>query len=337
LQHQKEQVVLEFKDFRRKQEDDLAKEKLARLEQLKKTIEEEEARYERTLKIRATEIATAINKKLVPHLEKDFKSKGVDVSLGSVLELIKSAVEAVVVKEPAGAKAITQHLGVDPEKVAAKKKKIKRTALISGAAAAAVFAFYAGPLFEYLKARNADHSEQREITLRRNAESIYTPVQNDDWHETYTGNVLYLRYYYEAKTDPVYQEQWTLRLNNLELLRSLHLGEDDIVQFIGKERALIKQLGELRQNLDAKYLDEGLQKMNDSEAAVTGEMRQVLKTDQNVVAIRKIERDYVMQFIRLKYGSAASRAPSQASPAQQTPSGAAPAGSAAVPTKSADE
>lgn len=300
LKTKKEATVMEFQAYRKQQEDEAAKTKLEALERLKRTILEEELKYKQTLGMRASEIAGAIEHKLLPLLEAHLKAKGLSTSLGGVLDNIRHAVDEVILKDKSSIQAVTEHLGVDPEKEKAKKKRQRQVAYAVAASIVLLLVAFGQPMFTYLKEKRSTYTDY--LISKRNAESIYTPVQNDEWKETYTGNILYLRNYYEAKSDSVYQDQWALRMNNLEFLRSMKLNEDDIIRYIGKEAALVSQLWELRQNLDAKYLDEGLGKMNEVEIQTLNEMREILKTDENFDSVRTVERDFTQQFMKKKFG-----------------------------------
>ena len=302
LKSKKESTVLEFQAYRKEQEDEAAKTKLDALERLKRTILEEELKYKTTLGLRASEISRAIEERLLPMIEAHLRAKGLSTSLGGVLDNIRHAVDEVLLKDKPAIQAVTEHLGVDPEKEKAKKKVRRQVAAVVAASVVLTLTAFGQPIYEYLKEKRSTYTEY--LIAKRSAESIYTPVQNDEWKETYTGNILYLRNYYEAKTDPVYQDQWALRLNNLEFLRSIKLNEDDIIRYIGKEAALITQLWELRQNLDAKYLDEGLGKMNEVEIQTLGEMRDILKSEENYDTVRSTERDFTQQYMKKKFGKA---------------------------------
>jgi len=308
LKASKEKSVLEFQEFKKNQDAEMAKAKLEAMERLKQTIQDEEVRYRQTLEMRAVEISRAIESKLLPKLESHIKAKGLSASLGGVLDHIQHAVNEVVLKDKPAIKAVTEHLGVDPEKEKAKKARRKNWAVSTIAAGLAALAIFGEPIYEYLKANRGKYTEY--LISKRSAESIYTPLQTDDWKSTYSGNVLYLRHYFEAKTDEIYEKEWALRLNDLELLRSMKLSEDDIIKFIGKEAALVRQLMELREAIDARYLDEGLGKMNQVEFQTISEMREILKGEANLEAIRGIERDFTLQFIRKRYGKNSLRLPS---------------------------
>jgi pSer/pThr/pTyr-binding forkhead associated (FHA) protein len=302
--------LLEFEKSKRLQEEDLARSKLEAIDRLKSTIKEEEKKYLNTLEMRAVEISRSIETKLLPRIESDLKAKGVSASLGSFLNLVKSAVDEVILQERPSIKAVTEHLGIDPEKEKARQERSGK--LVWGVSVAAVLALlvFGKDLYQALKTAAANSSYTDSIVAKRNAESIYTPIQYDDWKETYTGNILFLRYYYEAKTDPAYEKQWALKLNNLELLRSLNLNEDEMVRFIGKEGALVQQLWNQRQAIDAHYLDEGMETMNKTELAASEEMVMLLKSEENLASIRKIEKDFTLQFIKKQFGASGKvRAP----------------------------
>lgn len=309
LKAMKEKTLLEFQAFRKNQEEEMAKSRLDSLEKLKTTIQDEELKYRQTLEFRAVEISRSIESRLLPNLEAHLKAKGLSTSLGGVLDHIQIAVNEVVLKEKPSIKAVTEHLGIDPEKVLKAKQRNRKMAYALAATAALAVAAFGEPVYQYLKESRSTYSEY--LIAKRSAESIYTPVQNSDWKETYTGNILYLKNYYEAKTDPIYEDQWALKLNNLEFLRSLKLNEDDIIKFIGKEATLVRQLYDLRENIDARYLDEGLGKMNEMEIQTIAEMKEILKGDEHFESIRSLEKDFTQQFLRKKFGKSSIRQPTQ--------------------------
>jgi pSer/pThr/pTyr-binding forkhead associated (FHA) protein len=311
LQAKKEKALLEFQEFRKRQDDELAQSRLKAIEKVKAKIEDEERRYNQTLRMRATEISSNLEKRLLPQIELDMRSKGVNASLASYLQTIRDAVEEIVVIEKSGLIAATDHLNPILPKDEGRTRNRRRWLMIPAALAVGLATYYSDIIFQKLKNFQSDHSYIDSLITKRAAESIYAPTQSTDWHETYTGNVLYYRNYLEAMQDSVFQDQWVLRLNNLEMLRSMKLNEDDIVQFIGKERALINQLGNLKESLDAKYLEQGLEKMNQAEAQAVQEMKQVLKTDENWTTVRQVERDFVTQFIKTRFEAERMRLPSQ--------------------------
>jgi pSer/pThr/pTyr-binding forkhead associated (FHA) protein len=303
VQDWKERKLLVFKDLEKKQHDELVQKRLQGFEQLKRAIQDEEAKYKETLTLKSLEIARAIESRLLPSIETAVKNAGAEISLGFLLGNIRSAVDEVVLKQRSSIQAVTEGMGVDPEKVKEQKRRVKRWVMASGVACVLGLAIFGKPLFFYLRELAKKNSYAESIVAQRVAESIYTPVQSDDWKETYTGNILYLRNYFQAKTDPAYEKQWTLKLNDLEFLRSLGLNEDDMAEVIGKESALVHRLWELRQSLDARYLDDGLSKMNEAELESVNLMRAYFKTPEKYDKLRTLERDFTQQFIKRRFGS----------------------------------
>jgi hypothetical protein len=303
IQAFKEKKLIEFKSLEKRQDDELMKMKLERLEKLKAAIEEEEKKYNETLAMRSIEVAKSIESKLLPAIRAELKSHDAEVPLGKMLGHIRSAVDQVMLKEKSSIQAVTEGLGVDPEKAAAKRVKVKKWAVGASATLAILLVVFGSTIFEHLKELAKNNRYADYLVAKRSAESIYTPVQSNDWRETYVGNILYLRSYHEAKTDPAYEKQWTLKLNDLEFLRSLKIGEDEMAEIIGKETAMVSRLWELREALDAKYLDDGLAKMNDTEIQTIKEMTGILKTEEALDKFRTLERDFTMQFIKRRFGT----------------------------------
>ncbi|MEQ1876170.1 MAG: FHA domain-containing protein [Bdellovibrionia bacterium] len=302
LQADKEKKVLEFKNFEKKQSDDLMKMKLEGLEKLKRAIEDEERKYQETLGMRSLEVAKAVEARLLPAIQADLRKQNSDAQLGAMLGHIRAAVDQVMLKEKSSITAVTEGMGVDHAKVTEKRARVKKGVVWASATCALLLVIFGQTIFVKLRelAKNENYTEY--LVAKRSAESIYTPVQSNDWRETYVGNILYLRNYYEAKVDPAYEKQWTLKLNDLEFLRSLKLTEDDMASVIGKEAAMIARLRELRDSLDAKYLDDGLAKMNDAEIQTVKEMGEIFKDSDAFDKFKTLERDFTVTFIKRRFG-----------------------------------
>ena len=291
LEARKQEVVLEFAAFRKQQEDQAAQENLRAMERIKLSIEAEEARYRQTLAAKAMELSTEIVARLQPQVAD--KVEG-----GPLFEMVHSATEAVLLHQNAAIQVVTEHLDIETQRN--RRRKIKTWALSIGAGLAALCVVFSSSIYSFMKDMSQNPLAFEQILRRRNAESIYTPVQTPQWRETYTDNVVFLQDYFEAKTDPIYQDQWTLRLTNLEFLRSLSLTEDDMVQYIGKERALILKLGDMRANIDAKYSEIGLENMRQMERESVAQIKTVLKSEDNWSTIKRIEKEFMVQYMKVR-------------------------------------
>jgi len=292
LQTKKDAAHNEVETLKAALRDRLAKEELAGIEKIKLRIEQEENRYNETLRLRGSEIALEIATSL----------RNIEPLRDIPIETFRRAAEEVLTTFTSSLQPVTPNASVDSEKD--KTIQIRNRRLAVGAMAVAVtvaFVFFE-PLVDYLREASGN-SLADYLVAKRTAESIYAPAQNDDWRESYVGNVLYLRNYVVAKNDSAYQNQWTLRLNDVDFLRSLKLNEDDIIKFQAKESALIEELEELKAGIDARFLDQGLAAMNQSELAAIKEMTTLVGGEENFATLRGLERDFTTQYLRRRFGT----------------------------------
>src|SRR5262249_43914793 len=117
-----------------------------------------------------------------------------------------------------------------PEKIEQRKKWVVRLSSGGGVIAFMILFMYWHQIYPAIE-RLAGNSYAMKLIEDRRIQSIYDPPKTAQFHENYTDNVLYMKNYYEIKVDPKYIEQWTLRLNNLELLKPMGLSEESIVKF----------------------------------------------------------------------------------------------------------
>ncbi len=129
---------------------------------------------------------------------------------------------------------------------------------------------------------------------QKKEESQYKPQMNKDYRQTYTDNILFKEQYVEMKLDNQLQDQWALNLNEF-FVKELKLNEESMVRFIGMETKLIKQLVVLRSSVEMKYLEEGLKRMQDAEAAETANILTLLKSQKNYEKLRLREKIFLSQ------------------------------------------
>jgi hypothetical protein len=293
LKEIRERQLLEIETRKRQLEQDVAKDKLRAFDDIKKDIERREEEYMQTRRMRALELSQRLQEKLVPRL-KDWLGRPESAS-----SEMKTSIE-LVVKETMTAESSTfQNIDVqapgEQAPVPAKLKRVRKIAAITAGALVVIGLIFHQSIIEYLEKHGA-HSYANDVVEKRKADSLYRPAQDDGYRDNYTDNVLYMKGYIETKTDPLYIEKWTLRLNDLGMLKSLKLSEEDIVRFIAKETGMVQRLGALRDSVDAVYLNEGLDRMRKAETEDLAEIRTILKTEEAVRKIRAIEKQSIEDF-----------------------------------------
>ncbi len=292
----REVALLDFEAKKRELENEMAKRRLASLGEIEGLIKAEEKRYEQTRRMRAIEVTEKLHERLIVKLD----SWAADP--GSAAARLKPEIEAAVIQVlVSGTSTIQAVTGVvESAPVTARQevrdKRIRKNLVIAVVASIAGITFFQKELMTFIKEGQKDSYANKLIEMRK-IQSVYAPAQTDDFRDSYGDNVLYMRGYYDAKTDPEYLEKWTLRLNDLAFLRSMGLNEENIVQFISKETNLVQRLGTLRSSIDAVYLGEGLERMRKAEAEDVGEIEKVIKGPANLKKIRAVEREFLREWI----------------------------------------
>ena len=290
----REKKFLDLENFKRDQDADMAKARIKALDDIKKLIRDEEKRYEDTKRLRALDIAQSINAKLVPQINNWLKdSETAPTALKIAVE--QSTLECVV--NAGTALAAVSVLGDSPKADADKKQalSLKYAAIAVGILVVLAFVFR-GRIQRYAaRAQQASYSSQ--VMEERKERAKYKPDWTTEFQKTYTENVLKMTKYYETKTDQATIDAWTLKLNDLSIIKPMKLSEEDIIQFMSKETNLVLRLGVLRDGIDAVYLDEGLDRMHKAEAEGMAEILKILKTEENYQKIRKLEESFLKECI----------------------------------------
>ncbi len=280
----RDQLVVENENLKKKMSEDAARMQIKAFEDLKVRIDAEEKKLKEIRKAQSAEVARTLELKFVG-LKKDIPA-----------DLVRQTVAEVLGQTETQLKIETQHLVETPEEGQKKRsRKFYRTAAASVAVLLLAGLWQKDALMRFLREGGLSAYAEELIQQRRKA-SVYNPKKDNRFRDNYTDNVLFFADYYEIKTDPEYTNQWTIQLNDLELVRSLGSNEEDMVQFLTKEFNLVKRLGELKMNIDAHYLDEGLHKLREAEAETKAEMLTLLKSQKNLDRIRKLEKASIEKF-----------------------------------------
>lgn len=299
----RQKALLAFESEKKGSTDELAKKRLKALEDVQKRIQEEEKRYQETLRLRAVELAQRLSAKVLPALP-ELMSLSPDIQGARVKAAIEASTRESLLNETSSFNAPTVDELAPP--VASKEirsKRQKQIAVAIGFAVVALISFFGKDIYNAAKGSSANTYAADKMEERRIA-SIYHP-ENDPrygttYRDSYTDNVLFMKGYYSAKTDSLNQQKWLLRLNDLEMLRPMGLSEDDMVAYTSKENALLKRLGDLRDKTDATMLKPGEDPhaMTDAEAEDIAQIKKILKTDANYKKIKALEKEFVAQLIR---------------------------------------
>lgn len=291
IQARRDAAAVDHESRKRDLENELAQKRVDALNAVEELIQSEERKYEQLKKLRSAELARMIHDRLVPTL-------GAAATAG-IQELIVSGVEDVVLRGGTSLQSRTGVKPVTPEQLARREFRAKLFRKFAGVSVA--IALVAGIVFRaqillFFESQQKDSYASRVLEERR-IQSIYNPEQTTEFRETYTDNILYMKGYFETKTNPSYIEKWTLRLNDINFLKPLKLSEEDIVMFIAKETNLVQRLGVMRASIDAVYLNEGLGRMRSAEVEDIEEIKKILKNPDNYAKIRAVEKAFLAEYM----------------------------------------
>ena len=288
----REKAVASVEARRQGLEDDLAQVRQKAMEEAKNYLASEEEKYRHVLKMRAVELAQALAEGIVPQVPEWLEEPKRAQSLAK--QAIDATVERVMISGGTSIEAHQSAMNAIPPVPGPSPRQVRnrRLALAFCALAVSAGAYFREELWTMLQ-ESQKTSFASTLLEKRRIQSIYSPEQNDQYRDNYTDNILFKRGYFDLKSKPETIEKWTLRLNDLELLRSLKLSEEDIVRFIALETNLVQRLWVLRSSIDAVYLNEGLERMRAAEAEAMAEITTALKTEMNLRKIRELERKFL--------------------------------------------
>jgi vacuolar-type H+-ATPase subunit H len=290
----REHRLLEFEETKRQQEEELKKDRLRALEGVQKAIEREQEQFIKTKKLRAIEMSQAIYDRLVPEIQGWLRNpKGAPTDMRVQVDV---AIRECFLNQESSVEMVSTVASDSPVgTVEMRDKKILKVIGLCAVVAVVLGGLFRDDLWKAIQGSNqSTYSSERMERIR--AENLYQPNQDGLFRENYTDNVLYMRGYVEKKTDDVNAERWILRLNHdLDLLRSMKIGEEEIIQVVSKETNLVKRLGVMRESIDKRYLDQALESMRKAEEAQVSEMIRILKGRENYMKYRAVERDFLDQ------------------------------------------
>jgi hypothetical protein len=290
-------AIAEVEGMRRSLEEGLGQVRQKAMEEAKNYLAGEEEKYRQTLKMRAIELTQSLAEVIVPQIPAWIEEPKRAQSLAK--QAIDATVQRVMLGDGSSIQAIQSQMHQIPPVpgTSLRSKRTTRVALAFCSIALLVGGYFRSELLAKFQ-ESQKTSFASTLLEKRRIESVFSPEQNDQYRDTYTDNILFKRGYFEMKTRPETIEKWTIRLNDLEMLRSLKLSEEDIVRFIALETNLVQRLGVLRSSIDAVYLNEGLDRMRTAETEGMAEIKSVLKKDSSVRKIQELERKFLDDLAR---------------------------------------
>lgn len=285
--------LVEHDLLKKKQKDELHAMQLKMHEELEILTQEEEKKFRAFVEMQKVELAKHIELALIPDL-------GRTLNLGAlspeqvtfVGNKITAAVQLATANKDDSSWDVQKIASSMPKGLVQNFKRSRRARWAYITAGLVCFIM----TFAYVEFLNAPAVQQKnyaeEVIQKRQQEAVFAPEQTDAYRDSYVDNVIYLRNYTDIKLDSASQERWALELNNF-FFTELKLSEDKMVKFVGLETALVKRLIQLRASIDAKYLDEGLDRMRTLEDEELVKIKELLQSPKNYKKLRLREKAFV--------------------------------------------
>ncbi len=131
----------------------------------------------------------------------------------------------------------------------------------------------------------------------------YNPETSVGYKESYTDNLLYTTDFMKVMDSEAFQNDWILALHNF-IVTDLELSEELAINYISSEGAMLKEMSQIRKEINPQYLDQGLGKLKDLEKSSLGWVDEKLADPikkQKFVAFRK---NYYEDFYKEKFNAA---------------------------------
>ena len=298
----RETRIVEIENRKKEQLTEIAKERLKAIDDLKRELEAREEDYRKTRRLRAIELTQKLQERVTPRFQHWHQNPS---SAGSEFKTaIEQAVNECLLNESSIQASVTVAENAATVSNEVRSRKLFKYVGYAALCIIMVAGFYHQELAKYLQGQEKNSYASKMIEDRR-IQSIYDyskdPKYSETYKNTYTDNVLYMKDYFETKSNSVYIEKWTLQLTtDLKFLNSIGLSEENVIMFVSKETNLVQQLGKLRDHIDAVYLQQGIDDMRKAEAEAEADFLTptILKDRVTYEKIRHAEKAFIEEFRR---------------------------------------
>ena len=188
LSDMRERVLVERDGLRKSMENDLAKERLKGLQDIRAAIQAEEQKYEQKLRLRATETTQFVTERLLPKLDAWIADpQKARLHMGTE---IGAAVAQVMLKESSSVR-----VGEAPptqEKVEEQQKRIWKLAIGGGVAVIVLLYMFGNQIYPYFE-KLAGNSYAMKLIEDRRIQSIYDPPKPRNFTARIRKTFLYMK------------------------------------------------------------------------------------------------------------------------------------------------
>ncbi len=127
--------------------------------------------------------------------------------------------------------------------------------------------------------------------------NTFTPPTTPEYKASYVDNVLYTTDFLSVVEQEAFQNEWILKLHDF-ITRDLELSEDVAIGYISSEGALLKELSLARADIHPSFKDQGIRKMQDSEAAHLGWLATKVTPEPKLQRLYEFRRNFYQDYYR---------------------------------------
>ena len=292
-QAKKSELLLQFEDQKRDQDKKLAEQRLKALNAWQAEMQEGEKHYQEQRFHQAAELARTLQIRMIDRLQADVRDP--EKIAGLTNDLFHIA-KTVLTEDRKDSPTQFQIASTNQKKEPEAKSPTPVWTLIGVTVAVCGLIVWFWPEISNRVHQSDKNSFATQMIEQRKIQSLYQPPQDDKYRDNETDNILYNRRYAKLKSTTDYQTKWTLRLNDLELIKSLKVTEDRMVQIQASQNALRAKLIELRPSIDAVYLEEGIGRLRKTEAEEKAHQIELLGSAQKLQRLQEVEREFFQSY-----------------------------------------
>ncbi len=134
----------------------------------------------------------------------------------------------------------------------------------------------------------------------------YNPEQTVGYKNSYVENIIFTKDFEKVMENEEFQNDWILKVHDF-MVKDLELSEDIAINFISAEGTLIKDLALARKDLHPQFLDVGMKKLNDMEAAQLGWLKEKIPEPEKMTRFKDFQKSYFDKFYAEKFNATNTR------------------------------
>lgn len=255
-------------------------------------IEEEERNRIRVLRLRK-DLNEVVRARITPFLKDPSNMEKVSHMIGkSINAILLDEVEDEIFDAE-------NYSDIDPTLQQAQVKKFYSMAIAAAVVAIGLMIFWSD-IKDYAKdsgrsiATDLEKQDQAQIEKAKKQHDLsaaFNPEMKDEYLDSYTDRVLYTKDYLKLENDPGFKEQWRIELEEF-FVDKLRLTETQMVPFVAREAALIKEMSEARKKINGNFVDQGRKRMLEIEADFYKRLKQGGFKQKQLDQINKFKKKF---------------------------------------------